>query len=567
MFGLHFLDLAVLLIYLMGITVLGVWASRRVRTTSEFIMPRRFGKAMMLMHGLGTATHSEQAVGVASKSATSGLSGIWYSWQWLFVTPFFWLIAPMMRRFRALTTGDVFAARYDKSVAGLYAVIGLGKFMVNIGLMLKGSAVIIEAATGGQMPANLTILVITVLFVAYGLAGGLTAAIVTDFIQGLLTILFSFLLLPLVLNAVGGMAGMKAKLFEQHPGENFMSLVAPGDIGVFFIIVVAFNALLGVAVQPQNMGTCAAGKTEAEGAIGFMGGTMIKRICTVAWSLTGLAALAYYGSLTNPDLIYGQVARDFLPAGLLGLFLAGLLATVMGSCDSFMVASSGLVTENLYRPVRPGRPDGHYLRVARVAGLVAVLGGVALAFLAEGVIPMLENLWKINTMLAMAFWLGIFWRRATVAGAWAATLAAMLTWWLTTLPDVTGALAQVPTLVDWGVVKMKGGEWTMFLPWQMLFYIGAGFAAGIVVSLLTKPVDIKRLEKFYNLLRTPVQPDEKIETSCTLPEGVEPGPRQVFFPNSHWEIPVPGRRTLLGLAAGWACVLAIIAVVAFWIAD
>jgi Na+/proline symporter len=204
-------------------------------------------------------------VGVASKSATSGLSGIWYSWQWLFVTPFFWLIAPMMRRFRALTTGDVFAARYDNSVAGLYAVIGLGKFMVNIGLMLKGSAVIIEAATGGQMPANLTILVITVLFVAYGLAGGLTAAIVTDFIQGLLTILFSFLLLPLVLNAVGGMAGMKAKLFEQHPGGDFMSLVAPGDIGVFFIAVVAFNALLGVAVQPQNMGTCAGRQDRGRG--------------------------------------------------------------------------------------------------------------------------------------------------------------------------------------------------------------------------------------------------------------------------------------------------------------
>lgn len=150
MFGLHPLDLAAVALYLVGITILGVWAARRVKTTSEFIMPRRFGKAMMLMHGLGTATHSEQAVGVASKSATSGLSGIWCSWQWLFVTPFFWLIAPMMRRFRALTTGDVFAARYDQSVAGLYAVMGLGEFMVNIGLMLKGSAVVDDSVGGDR---------------------------------------------------------------------------------------------------------------------------------------------------------------------------------------------------------------------------------------------------------------------------------------------------------------------------------------------------------------------------------------------------------------------------------
>ena len=570
MFGLHRYDLLALLMYLVGITVLGVWASRRVRSTSEFIMPRRFGKAMMMMHGLGTATHSDQAVSVASKSYTTGLSGIWYSWKWLFVTPFFWLIAPMMRRFRAQTTGDVFEARFDRSVSGLYAAIGLGKFMVNIGLMLKGSSVIIDAVTDGRLPTNATIFGITILFVIYGLAGGLTAAIVTDFIQGILTIVFSFLLLPLVLNAVGGMAGMKARLAELSPDTNMLSLVAPGDIGIFFIFMVTINALLGVAVQPQNMGTCAAGKTEIEGAVGFMGGTMLKRICTVAWSVTGLGAVAYYGNtITEPDLIYGQVARDFLPQlmpGLLGLFIAALLATVMGSCDSFMVASSGLVTNNIYKPLKPGKPDEHYLKISRASGLIAVAGGVGLAFLATGVIPMLENLWKINTMVAMAFWLGIFWRRTTVAGAWAATLGAMLTWWLTTLPAVTGALAQVQPFVDWGIVKAKDEGWYMFLPWQMLLYIGAGFGFGIVVSLLTKPVDDQKLDHFYGLLRTPVRPDEEVKESCTLPEGVEPGPRNVFFPYSNWEIPRPTKTAMIGLATGWACVLTIIGVVWFWIA-
>ena len=570
MFGLHRYDLLALLAYLGGITVIGVWASRRVKSTSEFIMPRRFGKAMMMMHGLGTATHSDQAVSVASKSYTTGLSGIWYSWKWLFVTPFFWLIAPMMRRFRAQTTGDVFEARYDRSVSGLYAAIGLGKFMVNIGLMLKGSSVIIDAVTGGQLPTNATIIGITILFVIYGLAGGLTAAIVTDFIQGILTIVFSFLLLPLVLNAVGGLSGMKAKLVELSPDANMMSLVAPGDIGVWFIFMITVNALLGVAVQPQNMGTCAAGKTEIEGAVGFMGGTMLKRICTVAWAVTGLASVAYYGNtITEPDLIYGQVARDFLPAlmpGLLGLFIAALLATVMGSCDSFMVASSGLVTNNIYKPLKPGLPDQHYLNVSRFAGLIAVSGGVLLAYFAKGVIPLLENLWKINTMVAMAFWLGIYWRRTTVAGAWAATLGAMFTWWITTRPEFVEMLAKVEFLVEWGIVKQTAAGWSVYLPWQMLFYIIAGFGAGIVVSLFTKPVSDEKLDRFYGLLRTPVQPDEELTESCALPQGVEPGPRNVFFPNSSWEIPKPGKTALVGLAAGWACVLLIIGVVYFWIA-
>jgi len=570
MFNLHVADLITLTLYLGGVTVLGVMAARKVRTMADFIMPRRFGKAFMMMHGFGTATHSDQAVSVVSKTFTSGLSGIWY--QWLFATPFFWLIAPMMRRFRALTTADVFHARYDRSVSVLYSILGLGKFMVNIGLMLKGSAAIIEAATGGALAAEVVIPVITVLFVAYGMAGGLSAAILTDFVQGILTLLFSFLLLPVMLHAVGGMGEMKATVSGLFPDKNMFSLVAPGEIGVFFLVMISINSLLGVVVQPHNMGTCAAGRTEIEGAVGFMGGTLVKRVCTVAWCLTGLIPLAYYGGQhEDPDLVYGSMARDFLPAmlpGLLGLFLAALLATVMGSCDSFMIASSGLISENLYKPLVRGKNDGHYLQVARLSSLIVVVGGVLIAYLADGVVPLLENLWKINTMMAMAFWLGVFWRGATVAGAWAATFAALLTWWLTTQAWFAGMVADWPVVEQFAMVKIADGAAVSFgLPWQMLFYILIGFLAGVVVSLFTRPPNHEKLEVFYSLLRTPVAPGEQPETPCTLPPGVSPGARNVFFPNSSLEIPKPGPRAIIGFLAGWVVVGAIIAGVAWGIAD
>lgn len=571
MFGLSIVDLIVLIVYLLGVTALGLFAARKVRNTSDYIMPRRFGKVMMMMHSFGTSTHSDQAVSVASKSSVSGLSGIWYQWMWLFATPFFWLIAPMMRRFRALTTADVFELRYDRGVASLYSVLGLGKFMVTIGLMLAGSSAIIDAVTEGRLPSNLVIVVMTLLFVVYGMAGGLGAAIITDFLQGILTLFFSFMLLPLVLNAVGGVEGMRVSLAELRPDTAMLSLVTPGDISVFFIFVIALNNLLGVVVQPHNMGTCSAGRTEMEGAIGFMGGTMIKRVCTVAWSVTALAAVAYYGGrIADPDHIYGQMAREFLPQvmpGLLGLFLAALLATVMGSCDSFMIASSGLITENLYKPVRPGKRDEHYLKVARLAGLLAVLGGVTIALLSESVVKLLEHMWKINTMTAMAFWLGLFWRRTTVAGAWAAIIGPVLTWWLTSQTWFTAALANLEILQSWGIIRESGGTWSIWLPWQMLAYIGVGFAAGIVVSLFTQPVAHGKLERFHNLLRTPVAPGEVVPAPCTLPEGVEPGPRRVFWPDSGFEIPIPSRRGVLGFLAGWVCVFAIIGWVVIWIAD
>jgi len=94
----------------------------------------------------------------------------------LFVTPFYWLIAPVMRRFRAITTADVFEARYNRSVAVLYALIGMLNLAINIGVMLKGSSAVISASTGGLLSADVTIAVMTVIFVIYGVAGGLSAA-------------------------------------------------------------------------------------------------------------------------------------------------------------------------------------------------------------------------------------------------------------------------------------------------------------------------------------------------------------------------------------------------------
>ena len=125
MLGLHIADIVVLVAYLLGIIVIGIGAARLIKNMGDFFMPRSFGKSMLVMHAFGTGTHSDQAVSVASKAFTSGLSGIWYQWLWLFCTPFYWLIAPIMRRFRAITVADVFAVRYHRRVGMLFAVVGL----------------------------------------------------------------------------------------------------------------------------------------------------------------------------------------------------------------------------------------------------------------------------------------------------------------------------------------------------------------------------------------------------------------------------------------------------------
>lgn len=560
MLGLHIADLVVLVVYLLGIIAIGIGAARLIKNSGDYFMPRTFGKGMLIMHAFGTGTHSDQAVGVASKTFTSGLSGIWYQWLWLFCTPFYWLIAPIMRRFRAITVADVFAVRYHQSVGMLFAVVGMFNLMVAIGVMLKGTSAVVAPCFGEGVSPDLIIVVMTVMFLAYGLAGGLAAAIVTDFIQGIMTIVFSFILLPFALSAVGGLAGLRQAIADPQ----MFSLVAPAEIGIFYIAVIAVNALIGIVTQPHTMGNCATGRTESDGRFGFTVGNFVKRVCTMAWSLTGLAAVAYFaGREVEPDQVYGLMAREFLPAilpGLLGIFLAALLASVMSSCDSFMIASSALFTENVYKPLRPDRTAGHYLVVGRLTSLVVVAGGVIFAFWLPGVVKGLEFIWKISPMMGIAFWLGLFWRRATVAGAWASTATAFFAWWLTTTEFFIGWVAALPLADSLRLVIERSAGAEIYLPWQMIFYLAAGVLAGIAVSLFTRPVDEDQLDRYYELVRTPVETGEPAPAEpCTIPAGIEVPPKRNVFPASSIEVMVPERSSVYGFVGAWCLVGLLIA--------
>jgi Na+/proline symporter len=348
------------------------------------------------------------------------------------------------------------------------------------------------------------------------------------------------------------------------PGK--LSLVAPAGITSFYIAVIAFNGLVGIVTQPHTMSNCAAGKTEMEGRFGWMFGNLIKRVCTIPWCLTGLAAIVYFaGREIEPDHVFGAVAGDFLPKilpGVLGVFLAALLASVMSSCDAFMIASAGLFTENIYRPLVPAKNQGHYVTVGRIASVVVVAGGVACAYGFRGVVEGLEIFWKISAMMGLAFWLGLFWRRMTTAGAWATTLVGFAVMLFTSdiafgehnIWDFNKHFAQY--LPQFMLFENK-----LDLPWQMILYLGTGLVSGIAVSLLTRPVAAEKLENFYALTRTPIQPGEQVDKPCTLPAGAVVPERRNILSNTSLEIAIPSRTSVIGFLVGWACVAVIVCAV------
>lgn len=561
MLGLHIADIVAIGIYLVLVGGIGFWAAKKVKSLGDFVMPHKFGKFTMSMFSFGAGTHSDQAVGVASKCYTTGISGIWYQWFWLFATPFYWLIAPLMRRFRAMTTSDIFEARFDRKVSMLYTVFGILQLSVSIGVMLQGSAAIIDACTGGAFKSDYAIIAMTVLFMIYGISGGLAAAIYTDLIQGILTVIFSFILLPSIFNAVGGLNGIKENLTPE-----LLSITMPGDISVFYIAVISFCGILGIVVQPHILGVCSAGKTEIDGRIGFVSGNFLKRICTIAWALTGLAAIVHYAGteIKHVDQIYGVVAKEFLPGlmpGLVGLFIAALLASVMSSCDAFMISSAGLFTNNIYKNIKPNESQDHYVKIVRISAFFVVSLGVLLAYTISDVNRGLEIFWAVTSVMGISFWMGFFWKRYNSAGAWASTVSAFLIWLF--LGTTMGA-EFMQSLGD-NFVTVKDGLVKTSLPWQMLLYVVGGVIIGIIATLSTKKPDEEQLNVFYSLVHTPVSDDEVLpEKGCTLPEGVNAGAEKSFSLPGNIHVPIPNKLTVTGFAVSWAIVFAMIAFL-YWI--
>jgi SSS family transporter len=578
MLGIGGWDWVALLTYLIGITAIGVYMARKVKDTSDFFIGgRRFGKPFMIFFAFGAGTSGNDAVGVSAKTYTNGISGIWYQWLWLFATPFYWLIAPVFRRMRALTTGDYFEFRYDQSVASLYSVVGVSQLTVNIGILLLGAGETIEAISDGAITSEAAIFTMTILFVTYGIAGGLAAAIVTDFIQGILTVILSFIILPFAWNAVGGMRGLRENIPTAMEGKDqtvidgMLSLATPGEINLFHIIMLALSALIGIVTQPHIMGVCASGRDEMDGRVGFAAGNLLKRVCTIAWMLTGLCAVVYFAQQgkfdfqsrveENPNLVYGLMARDLLPAimpGLVGVFLAALLASIMSSCDAFMVSSAGLFTENVYRPYfGHGKPESHFVLVGRITAFLIVCGSIAFAFSFESIPAALEVFFQLQAMMGAAFWLGLFWRRTTVAGAWVGTLSALIVWFITRQGFFhTFAADNFPDFMIWN------DEFRV--SFQILFFLTAGFSTCILVSLFTKRVPEEKLDKVYNALRTPIQPNEPHLEPFTLPDGVEPGPARKLIDHPDLEIPMPTGVAIGGFLFFWAMVGVMIGSV-FWI--
>lgn len=597
------IDIIVVLVYLIGIAGIGIYQAVKIKSSGDYFTGgRKFSKWLMMMHALGTGTHADDPVVVTGAAYNHGMSGIWYTFVYLFVTPFYWVIAPFFRRSRFITTADFFRARFGTKMALLYSIMGVITFALYTGMMLKATGTLASAVTGGAMPQWVAIMSMTVVFVSYGLAGGLIATVVTESIQGLLIVVMSLLLIPFGLAKVGGFSGL-----HQILSSDKFSLHAPTEMTIPWIIAGSVMMLIGIVSQPHIMEVCSTGKTEFEGRVGFTYGNFVKRFCAMGWAFTGVVVLAM---VTMPggipslgdhrELAFGTAIRALLPVGFTGLMFAAILAAQMSTLSAFMVASSALLARNIYKEhFNPNATDQQLLSLARWIGLIVVAIGVGFAFAVSGVAQALTINWAVSTLTGIFMWFGVLWRRTNSTGAWISFALMAAIWiglgpvgsalkpvfqsaptWLGVFADkkdlqnlglsflpagvialVVGSLAaarersRVPAFA-WtgGVIAL----WAINVPLQGWAHQSAvitlavnncliAAALGLIGGLIfPHRADQKELDKFYLLLKTPVGREDELKKA-----GVD-----VIYAGSSEGHPLELKRPMLVNLGGFLVALA-----------
>jgi Na+/proline symporter len=481
------LDWAVLITYLVVITAIGLIVGYRVRKSGEYFLGgRRFGPWLMMGQSFGVGTHAEMPVALAGAVYSMGASAIWFQWKNLFITPFYWLMAPVFRRIRRTTMAEFTEDRYGSWMGGIYIVFALAYLIINTGSMLKGAGKVISQAAGGGIEVNEIVVAMTVLFMLYSFVGGLVAAAWTDLFQGFLIIVLSFMLIPLGWQVVGGLDGMQASL------EPFrFSLATPSGLGPWMILMLTINGLVGIMAQPHQLAAVGTGKDERTCRVGMFYGNFIKRVCTVGWALVGLIVAAMIAQgvddaavLGDPENAFGYACRKLLFPGALGLLIAAVLAANMSTCSAFLVDSGALFTEGLYRRrVAPGRPDRHYLWVGRFSGFAITMLGVLYALLLiESVLYTFLLTETMATFVGISVLGGILWRRANRWGALASLIVAFAT--------------------NFILYYVKGERLDYWDPNVFLAALVAGTAALVIVSLLTAPEPAPSVDSLFERLHT-----------------------------------------------------------------
>ena len=471
--GFHIIDILLIAGYLALMVYIGKRSVSKVKNQEDFFLAGRgVGKIFQFFMNMSTITDAGQAVNTAAAAFKNGLGGVWLLLAPILTGPYYWFLAGWFRRVRLITMAELFEERFkSKFMACIYAVVGIWLSVINIGIANKISLRTFQAMTikpvekcsveektqvemyrefkdldrlykgkqlepekidryktldsmykKNQISAYISYtktwwfyLVYMGVMAAYVMMGGLHATVWNTFIQGILILIFSGMMIPIALIKLGGWGGFSAKM-PDHMLYFFGSGLDEWSLWAVIAYMFA-NYIIGITGHQGNMSNNGSAKDEITARTGNIGGSYTKRVLTMMWAMCGLLAFALYfekGLISDPDTTWGVMSNNLLGTGLRGVMIAGILAANMSTVAGVSIYLSALFVRHLYKPFAKNKSEKHYVNVSRVSIIGIMLLSVYVAVASGSILDILKMLPSLNVIFGAPVMLLLFWKRLTL---------------------------------------------------------------------------------------------------------------------------------------------------------
>ncbi len=417
--------------YMLIMIGVGIYASGRTHTASEFMVAGR-GLPLWLcsMTVIATWFGGAMMLGGAGAAFDDGMMGViedpWGGALALLLIGLFF--ARLFRRLRMTTVVDFMDQRFGKTAAMGIVITSLFSNTVWVGSMLVAFGVVFEALT--TIPLETGIIAGAIVIFIYTAVGGMWAVALTDFVQMLIIMIGLVVLLVVVLIDVGGWGAISPLL----PQDTFRMLPFENTAEQWLNYLRAWTIIGVVDISAQSLfQRVASAKTEQVAQNSFyIGG--------IGYLCFGLIPvfLGIIGSVTMPGLeaserIIPTLAIEHLHPAAVAIFVGAMLAAIMSSADSALLANSSVLAKNVLPLVVRNPSDHLMLVVARWAIPVSGLIAIVIAMEIQVVFDLMINANILGlAAIIVPFILGVWWRKANRTGALSA-MAAGITAWLVTL--------------------------------------------------------------------------------------------------------------------------------------
>src|SRR5271169_1360602 len=426
-FGLlNLIDWAVIGAYGTGLVVLGLLLSRRrIGPVDYFLASRATTWPVIGLALLASNMSSTALVGLAGGAYAMGVAVYNYEWSAIVILVFFCLfLLPSIIRSQTYTMPEFLQRRYDGRVRLHFAMLTLflNIFVDSAGVLYSGSLVC--QLLFPAWPLWLIVALLAGTAGVYTTLGGLRAVIYTEAVQAIVLMAGA---LMISIGAFSRAGGWHAVMRGVDPSA--LSLIRPiGDPGVPWPGLLLGIPLLGFYYWCTNQSIVQrmlSAKNIDHARWGALFAGLLKLPVLFLIVLPGTCALLLFPKLPRADLVYPNLILHLLPAGLVGLVVAGFIAATMVSIASLFNSASTLITMDVIKQFRPTLSDSQVVRIGRVS--TALLLVVAVVWAPQ--LQLFPSLWQyLQAVLAYAvppvvavFLLGLFWRGATAEGA-AATM-------------------------------------------------------------------------------------------------------------------------------------------------